>query len=117
VWEAGFGVKDAARREPVDAETVFEAASLSKSVFAYGVLALCHAGLLDLDTPLTHYLPDRSLCRDPRLEAITARTVLSHTTGFPNWRQRGKPLTIDRVPGESFGYSGDGYLYLQRVVE
>jgi CubicO group peptidase (beta-lactamase class C family) len=43
--------------------------------------------------------------------------VLGHTTGFPNWRPRGEPLALLRDPGTRFGYSGEGYVYLQKVIE
>jgi CubicO group peptidase (beta-lactamase class C family) len=59
VWRRGFGVKNSVSKEPVDNDTVFEAASTSKPVFAYAVTKLCEKGVLDLDTPLTHYTPDR----------------------------------------------------------
>lgn len=116
-WTRGFGVKKAGTSQPVTPATVFEGASFSKPLFACGALRLVHDGLLDLDIPLTAYLPDRSFCDDPRLAEISARMVLCHTTGFPNWRRRGKPLSIDRAPGETFGYSGEGYIYLQKAVE
>ena len=73
---------------PVDYDTVFEAQSMSKPVFAYRVMKLCEQGVLDLDTPLTKYTPDIFLKGDPRLELITPRRVLSHTTGFPNCARR-----------------------------
>jgi CubicO group peptidase (beta-lactamase class C family) len=111
-----YGVKDAATGAPVDADTVFEAASLSKPVFAYAVLKLVDAGRLDLDAPLSKYLPG-DYVGDPRQSAITARRVLSHTTGFPNWRPPGEPLKIHFAPGERFSYSGEGYVYLQKAVE
>jgi CubicO group peptidase (beta-lactamase class C family) len=116
-WSRGFGVKSAALREPVTADTVFSAQSLSKPVFAYAVLKLWKRGLLDLDRPLTEYLPEPYLVNEPWLRAVSARHVLSHTTGFPNWRPIGKPLKILFTPGERFSYSGEGYVYLQRVVE
>jgi CubicO group peptidase (beta-lactamase class C family) len=47
---------------------------------------------------------------------LQARIVLSHRTGFPNWRD-GDSLTIYFTPGERFSYSGEGYVYLQRAVE
>jgi CubicO group peptidase (beta-lactamase class C family) len=116
-WARGFGVKCAGSPEPVAPDTVFQAASLSKPVFAYAVLKLVERGALDLDAPLTAYLPARYVPDDPLLDRITARRVLCHTTGWPNWRPEGQPLRRDGVPGERFGYSGEGYGYLQRVVE
>jgi CubicO group peptidase (beta-lactamase class C family) len=115
IWVRGFGSKEASTGQPVTAGTVFEAASLSKPVFAYGVLKLVDQGKLGLDVPLTTYLPKPYLS-DARLAKISARIVLSHRTGFPNWRQ-GDSLTINFTPGERFSYSGEGYIYLQRVIE
>ncbi|MGA9995685.1 MAG: serine hydrolase [Pyrinomonadaceae bacterium] len=116
-WQRGFGVENAQTKKPVDENTIYEAASLSKPVFAYGVLKLVDAGKLDLDTPLTKYLPGAYVENDERLNQITARFVLSHRTGFPNWRPRGGELKIYFTPGERFSYSGEGFVYLQKVVE
>ena len=115
-WVQGFGVRDAKTGQPVTDDTIFEAASLSKPVFAYGVLKLVDQGKLDLDAPLTHYLPKPYIEGDARLEKITARIVLSHRTGFPNWRPD-DGLTIRFTPGERFSYSGEGFVYLAKVVE
>lgn len=115
-WRGGFGFADSASREPVDVNTVFEAASVSKTVFAYAVLKLCEKGVLGLDTPLTRSAARPFLEGDPRLEFITARRVLSHTTGFQDWRSGAAPLKIHFTPGEKYSYSGEGYSYLQSVV-
>jgi CubicO group peptidase (beta-lactamase class C family) len=115
-WLGTFGVKDAKTGAPVADQTTFEAASLSKPVFAYGVLKLVDQRKLDLDTPLSQYLLKPYIAGDPRLNKITARYVLSHRTGFPNWRS-GDALTIFFTPGERFSYSGEGFVYLQKVVE
>jgi len=115
-WHNNFGVKNSKTAQPVDDNTIFEAASLSKPVFAYAVLRLVEQGKIGLDVPLTKYLPKPYIDGDPRLEKITARFVLSHRTGFPNWRN-GDSLTIHFTPGERFSYSGEGYIYLQRAVE
>lgn len=115
-WCQGFGVADTTSGHRVDCATVFEAQSLSKPVFAYLVLKLCETGVLDLDTPLTTYTADRILTGDPRLERITARHVLSHTSGLQNWRSDTDPLAIHFTPGERWLYSGEGYSYLQSVV-
>jgi len=116
-WVHGFGIKEARTGQPVTDETVFEAASLSKPVFAYGVLKLVEQGKLGLDVPLTTYLPKPFVAGDERLAKITARIVLSHRTGFPNWPADDGSVSIYFTPGERFSYSGEGYIYLQRVVE
>jgi len=116
-WLHAFGVKNSDTKEAVTDDTIFEAASLSKPVFAYAVLKLVDEGKFDLDKPLISYLPgDYDVGPDPRLAQITARRVLSHTTGFPNWRQ-GTELKILFTPGEKFSYSGEGFVYLSKVIE
>jgi CubicO group peptidase (beta-lactamase class C family) len=65
---------------------VFEAASLSKTVFAYAVMKMVESGTLDLDTPLNKYLPAPYIENDDRLSQITARRVLSHKLGANLWR-------------------------------
>jgi CubicO group peptidase (beta-lactamase class C family) len=116
LWRRGFGVRERGSEVPVDNDTVFEAASVSKTVFAYAVMKLCEKGVIGLDTPLTKYSAKPFLEGDPRLELITARHVLSHTSGFQNWRSDKEPLQIHFTPGEKYLYSGEGYSYLQSVV-
>lgn len=120
VWLKGFGVSNAVTKKPVTTTTIFEAASLSKPVFAYAVLRLVDEGKLDLDTPLNKYLGNNyDVVNDDRINLITARHVLSHTSGFPNWRDNDgtKNLLIHFNPGEKWSYSGEGMVYLSRVVE
>src|SRR4029077_6187601 len=112
-----FGLKNAETKQPVTDETIFEAASLSKPVFAYAALKLVDQGKLGLDVPLTTYLPKPYIQGEHRLAKITARIVLSPRTGFRNWRGDDNPLSIYFTPGERFSYSGEGYVYLQTVVE
>ena len=116
VWRRAFGVKDNESKAAVDTDTVFEAASMSKPVFAYAVMKLCEKGVIGLDTPLTKYTSERFIEGDSRLDLITARHVLSHTGGFQNWRSKDKPLKIHFNPGQEYRYSGEGYFYLQSVV-
>jgi len=120
-WSKGYGVKNADRPEPVTPATVFEACSMSKVVFTYVVLKLVEQGKLDLDRPLVEYLDVPYLDDQPLHKLITARMVLTHRTGFPNWRAGGwrssNPLPVNFTPGTQYGYSGEGFLYLQRVVE
>ena len=115
VWRRGFGFKDAAKEVPVDYDTIFEAASMSKPVFAYVALKLCEKEIIGLDTPLAKYAPEPFLIGDPRLEQITARHLLSHSSGFPNWRSH-EGLKINFTPGSQYTYSGEGYYYLQSVI-
>lgn len=117
IMNQAYGVKNASTKERVDDNTIFEAASLSKPVFAYAALKLVDAGKLDLDKPLVQYLGEPYIARDDRQNLITARRVLTHSTGFPNWRPKGQPLKIVFAPGERFSYSGEGFVFLQKVVE
>lgn len=116
-WESGFGVRNIITREPVTNNTVFEAASLSKPVFAYAVLQLCDRGLLKLDTPLTEYLNEPFIQNETRMKQITARMVLSHTSGLPHGRKENELLVLSHNPGKQFLYSATGFDYLQSVVK
>ena len=120
-WTETWGVKRAGSDDRVDERTLFEAASMSKPLFAYGVLKLAEQDKLDLDRPLVDYLDQPYLDDQPDHKLITTRMVLTHTTGFPNWREggwrNGGPLPIEFKPGTKYGYSGEGFLYLQRVIE
>ena len=117
-WHASFGLANAETNAPVTEASVFEAASLSKPVFAYAVLTLVDAGLIDLDTPISKYLPGRyDVGDDTRLDLISPRHVLSHQSGFPNWRAGSDTLKIHFAPGDRFSYSGEGFVYLAAAVE
>ena len=116
VWSRGFGVRNSVSKARVDTDTLFEVGSVSKTVFAYAVMKLCEKGVLDLDRPLTNYVSERWIDGDPRFGQITARHVLSHTSGLQNWRSKEEPLRIDFTPGSRWEYSGEGYSYLQLVV-
>ena len=120
-WTGVFGVTHVKTGKPVTVNTLFEAASMSKPLFAYAVLKLVEDGKLELNRPLVEYLPKPYLTNQPAHRKITARMVLTHQSGFPNWRKDGwrskHPLKLKFEPGTRFGYSGEGFLYLQRVVE
>lgn len=116
-WQQHAGVMELTNRRPVTPETLFPAASLSKPVFAYAALRLVDQGKLDLDRPLKLYVPDHAPA-DARGDRVTARHVLSHSSGYRNWRNRAdQPLTPEFEPGARFQYSGEGFYYLQRAVE
>jgi CubicO group peptidase (beta-lactamase class C family) len=115
-FSKGFGVRSVGDERPVDENTVFEAASLSKPVVAYIALEMVDEGLLDLDRPLVDYADIPEL-PDARGKRITARMVLSHTTGLQNERIGDERLALAFDPGQGFRYSGEGFLLLQRVLE
>lgn len=118
-WSQGFGMSDAQSSTAIDARTVFEDASLSKPVFAYLVMQLADQGVIDLDRPLLEYRRPDYLSDHPWLALITARDVLRHTTGLPDWRT--SPATEQLVPmvtpGTRINYSGEAFFWLQLVVE
>ncbi|MCC5842275.1 MAG: beta-lactamase family protein, partial [Opitutales bacterium] len=99
--------------------TIFEAASISKSVFAAFVMTFVDEGRLNLDRPLHEYLPYVDIEHDERYRNITARMVLSHRSGFPNWRTdySDHQLFLAFEPGSDFLYSGEGYQYLAMVLK
>lgn len=120
-WSAQYGVTSISNGRPVTEDAMFEACSMSKPVFACLVMKLVELRKLDLDRPLVEYLDPSSLRGQPLHDRITARMVLSHTSGLPNWRKGEEesdgPLPVMFEPGSKFGYSGEGMYYLQQVVE
>lgn len=111
-----FGLRNSKTKKAITTSTIFEAASLSKPVFSSLVFRLVENEILNLDKPLTQYLPFDAVS-DPRLKEVTARHVLNHTTGLPNWINKTDNVKLKFTPGSKFNYSGEGYLYLQRVLE
>ena len=92
---------------PAPINTIFEIASMIKSVEAMLTLKLVQAGQWNLDEPLAKYWVDPDLSDDNRHQKLTTRHVLTHQTGFPNWRN-GK-LKFEFEPGTKFQYSGEGF--------
>ena len=114
-WSKGFGVKNILTRDPVRDDTLFEAASMTKPVFAYTVMRLADEKRLDLDKPLVRYRRPANLGDDADLDRITARHVLGHSSGLPNWAS--EPLVTSSAPGSRYAYSGEAFIWLQLVVE
>jgi CubicO group peptidase (beta-lactamase class C family) len=114
VWSRGFGVTDTATNEPVTAQTIFQAASLTKPVFAYAVLGLVERKVLDLDRPIAPYLPDDLIRKESQLELVTARMFLSHTSGVAG--ELDAP-TFNFSPGRRFEYAPLGFRFMQLAVE
>jgi len=139
IWTKGYGVADKTTGTPVTPETVFQAASISKSVTAWGVMRLVQEGKLSLDAPVERYLtrwhlPPSSFDKS----RVTIRRLLSHTAGLsvPGYLgiAPGNPLPtleqslsgeagaagnvrVEIPPGTKFSYSGGGYTLLQLVIE
>ena len=104
---------------PAPLNTIFEMASLTKPVVAMLTLMLVDDGRWNLDEPLSKYWIDPDLIDDPRHQQLTTRIVLSHQTGFPNWRRYNptNKLTFEFDPGTKHQYSGEGFEYLKHALE
>ncbi|PQA94463.1 hypothetical protein B0A69_08325 [Chryseobacterium shigense] len=99
--------------------TIFNVASLTKPITAMVALHLVSTGKWDLDEPVYTYWTDPDIANDPRNKQLTTRIILSHQTGFPNWRfmKENKKLSFDFDPGTKFQYSGEGFEYLRKAME
>ncbi|HZJ26714.1 MAG TPA: serine hydrolase domain-containing protein [Acidimicrobiia bacterium] len=94
--------------EPVNAATIWEAASLTKPLVTLGALALGGGDPTFLTRPLEVQPSAVGAVDDPRWRELTIRHLVTHTTGLPNWRPAGEPLAFVSDPG-TFGYSGEGF--------
>jgi CubicO group peptidase (beta-lactamase class C family) len=127
VYVKSFGFRNKEENQPLTEQTVMYAASFTKAVFAYFVMQLVAEGVLNLDKPVYQYLDNplpqyekyADLNGDERYKLITARMLLSHTCGFPNWRwiNADQKLDIKFTPGSKYSYSGEGINLLQFVIE
>jgi CubicO group peptidase (beta-lactamase class C family) len=127
VYLKAYGHRSLKKNLPLTENSVMSAASFSKVASAYMVMQLVQEGALNLDKPISEYLPKplpeysdyKDLASDERWRKITARMLLDHTSGFPNWRflEDDKKLHIHFPPGSRFAYSGEGIDLLQLVVE
>lgn len=104
---------------PAPYNTYFNVASLTKPVTAMVALRLISLGEWKLDEPLDQYWIDPDIVNDPRHKKLTTRIILSHQTGFPNWRwnNKDKKLSFEFDPGTKYQYSGEGMEYLRKALE
>jgi CubicO group peptidase (beta-lactamase class C family) len=112
-----FGELQANKPAPIN--TIWNVASMTKPITAIIALTLINAGKWDLDEPIYYYYTDNDVLNDPRSKLLTTRFILSHQTGFPNWRgnnENGK-LSFEFEPGKKHQYSGEGYEYLRKALE
>jgi CubicO group peptidase (beta-lactamase class C family) len=138
VWTQGYGLANEDVGTPVTAQTVFQVASISKSISAWGVMRLVEDGKIELDAPAEQYLAS---WRIPPSEfdarGVSVRRLLSHTAGIAAWNFPGTlidetpppliklltgaesndPVHLNRRPGERGNYTNAGYLILQLLVE
>jgi CubicO group peptidase (beta-lactamase class C family) len=138
-WAAGYGVKRLWSTDSVDAATLFQAASVSKSLTAVAVVQFVEEGLLDLDQDVANYLSSWTLPEGAQTaeERVTLRRLLSHTAGVNvhgfggvpkgrglatsaevlEGRSRTDPIRVESEPGSRFRYSGGGYQIVQMLLE
>jgi CubicO group peptidase (beta-lactamase class C family) len=134
VLSKGYGVRDVATNAPVDADTVFRIASMTKSFTALAILKLRDEGRLSLDDLASKYVPEMTRLALPTGDspAITIRHLLTHSEGFPEdnpWGDRQlaqSDATLGRwilggipfsnAPGVAFEYSNYGFAILGRIV-
>ncbi|NHF59165.1 serine hydrolase [Flavobacteriaceae bacterium TP-CH-4] len=102
---------------PYDA--IFNVASLTKPIVTMLTLKLVENGNWDLDQPLYNYWTDPDVVDNPNSKKLTTRHILSHQSGFKNWRRQNKSgrLEFDFEPGHGFQYSGEGFEYLKNALE
>jgi CubicO group peptidase (beta-lactamase class C family) len=138
-WARGYGLADKAANNPVTPETLFQAASVSKSVTALAALRLVQQGKLNLDEDVNIKLvswkvPDNEFTKN---EKVTLRRLLSHTAGMTvpsvggyrageympttvqilnGEKTSNEPVRVDGVPGKEFRYSGGGYVVVQLLL-
>ena len=101
---------------PAPQNSIFQVASLTKPVVEILTLKLVTSGKWNLDEPLANYWVDPDVQTDPRHKKLTTRHVLTHQSGFPNWRGANK-LEFMAEPGTKVNYSGEGLEYLRRALE
>ena len=107
------------KSSPAPFNAIFNVASLTKPVVSVLTYKLVKAGVWNLDEPLYKYWVDPDVAKDPRHKKLTTRMILSHQTGFKNWRwlNADKKLAFDHDPGTKLGYSGEGFEYLRKALE
>lgn len=135
-----YGLADREEGRPVDEETIFHWASITKTLTAVALMQLRDRGKLSLDDPIVDHVPELRAVHDPfgPIEAVTLRHLLSHTGGFqpPTWPwtsgedwQPFEPTRWEQLvamfpymslwfePGSRFGYSNPAFIYLAQVIE
>ncbi len=128
------GVRDTVSNVPVDVDTVFRIASMTKSFTAMAILQLRDEARLSLDDPAERYVPELKSLRYPTSDSprITIRHLLTHSEGFPEdnpWgdqqlseteesftRMLRDGIPFSTAPGTAYEYSNYGFAILGRIV-
>lgn len=110
-----FVVNESAVTQKANNQSIFNLASLTKPVFATMVFRLVADGKLGLDDDLVDFWVDPDIVDNNWARKLTPRILLSHQSGFPNWRS-GK-LAFEFEPGTRTQYSGEGMDYLRKAIE
>ena len=115
-WTGYYG--EQAPGVPATRDTLYNVASVTKTVAAELVIRLVAENELSLDEPMEPYWVDPDLKEDSRHLDLTPRMALNHSTGFPNWRYTDPEfqLRFQNDPGTKFGYSGEGFDYVARFA-
>lgn len=138
-WAKGYGMANTDKGTPVDANTIFQAGSISKPVAALAALRLFEDGKLDLDTDINNYLTTWKIEENKftKVEKVTLRRLPTHTAGatghgFPGYKptetfptnqqvlsgEGNTPkVQVDTIPGALWRYSGGGYTIMETAVE
>ena len=116
-WSGYFGLQSPG--VPTTKNTLFNVASITKTITAELILQLVEAREISLDEPMSSYWVDPDLNDDLRHKELTPRIALAHRTGFLNWRYMDDESKLKFVsdPNAKYGYSGEGYEYLARFAE
>ena len=117
VWTGYFG--EQAPGVPAGPSTMFNVASITKTVTAELVVRLASDGTIALDEPMSPRWIDPDIIDDPRHRQLTPELAITHRTGLPNWRYMDPEFKLRFVtdPGREYGYSGEGMDYVARFLE
>jgi CubicO group peptidase (beta-lactamase class C family) len=137
VMTEGFGRKHKDRSDPVDADTQFRIGSSTKMLTAAGMLRLVDRGLVDLDAPLSRYVPEVRFAEPGVEDRVTIRDLLQHTSGLPDnsatqesdlygqpdptalgrWVLAQGATVPHNPPGRFWNYASANYMYAGHVIE
>ena len=108
IWQGYYG--EQAPGVPASEATVFNTASVAKTITAETMIALSAKGLIDLDEQIANYVNHPDLSSDPRYAQLTPRLLLSHQAGLLNWAYSYEDgvLAFDHDPATRYSYSGAG---------